>query len=157
MGRGALLFDKTDHLGARIAKTASIWIAPNKQLKEADQVTWDGFSNKVDHHFEGEACPPRSQPRPVALVGILEAFRPISHNTMNPALRRLGYDKTELTTHGLRSTASTLLNESGKRHSDAIERQLAHQEANEIRGAYTHAVKFWQERVLIMRWVGRRA
>ena len=62
--------------------------------------------------------------------------RPISDNTLNAALRRLGYDKTELTIHGLRSTASTLLNESGKWHADAIERQLAHQEANEIRGAY---------------------
>lgn len=78
--------------------------------------------------------------------------RPISDNTLNAALRRLGYDKTELTIHGLRSTASTLLNESGKWHADAIERQLAHQEANEIRGAYTHAAEFWQERVRMMRW-----
>jgi hypothetical protein len=68
--------------------------------------------------------------------------RPISDNTLNAALRRLGYDKTELTIHGLRSTASTLLNESGKWHADVIERQLAHQEANEIRGAYTHAAEF---------------
>ncbi|OSJ30849.1 MULTISPECIES: tyrosine-type recombinase/integrase [Bradyrhizobium] len=78
--------------------------------------------------------------------------RPISDNTLNAALRRLGYEKTELTVHGLRSTASTLLNESGKWHADAIERQLAHQEANEIRGAYTHAAEFWQERVRMMRW-----
>ncbi len=78
--------------------------------------------------------------------------RPISDNTLNAALRRLGYDKTELTVHGLRSTASVLLNESGKWHADAIERQLAHQEANEIRAAYTHAAEFWQERVRMMRW-----
>ncbi|MGJ5155349.1 tyrosine-type recombinase/integrase [Bradyrhizobium sp. HKCCYLR1023] len=78
--------------------------------------------------------------------------RPISDNTLNAALRRLGYDKTEITVHGLRSTASVLLNESGKWHADAIERQLAHQEANEIRGAYTHAAEFWQERVRMMRW-----
>jgi integrase len=76
--------------------------------------------------------------------------RPISDNTLNAALRRLGYDKTELTVHGLRSTASVLLNESGKWQADAIERQLAHQETNEVRGAYTHAAEFWQERV--MRW-----
>jgi integrase len=53
---------------------------------------------------------------------------------------------------GIRSTASVLLNESGKWHADAIERQLAHQEANEIRGAYTHAAEFWQERVRMMQW-----
>jgi integrase len=78
--------------------------------------------------------------------------RPISENTLNAALRRLGYDKTELTVHGLRSTASSLLNESGKWHADAIERQLAHQEKNEVRGAYTHAAEFWQERVKMMEW-----
>lgn len=78
--------------------------------------------------------------------------RPISDNTLNAALRRLGYDKTELTTHGLRSTASTFLNESGKWHADAIERQLAHQETNEIRGAYIHAAEYWQERVRMMGW-----
>jgi integrase len=78
--------------------------------------------------------------------------RPISENTLNAALRRLGYDRTELTIHGLRSTASSLLNESGKWHADAIERQLAHQEQDEVRGAYTHAAEFWQERVKMMRW-----
>lgn len=77
--------------------------------------------------------------------------RPISENTLNAALRRLGYDKTELTVHGLRSTASSLLNESGKWHADAIERQLAHQDADEVRAAYAHA-EFWQERVKMMRW-----
>jgi integrase len=75
----------------------------------------------------------------------------MSDNTLNAALRRLGYDKTELTVHGLRSTASVLLNESGKWHADAIERQLAHQESNEIRGAYTNAAEFWKERVRMMR------
>ncbi|MBR1156808.1 phage integrase central domain-containing protein [Bradyrhizobium sp. JYMT SZCCT0428] len=79
-------------------------------------------------------------------------YRPISENTLNAALRRLGYDKSELTVHGLRSTASSLLNESGKWHADAIERQLAHQEQNEIRSAYMHAAEFWQERVRMMRW-----
>lgn len=78
--------------------------------------------------------------------------RPISDNTLNAALRRLGYDKTELTIHGLRSTASTLLNESDKWHADAIERQLAHQESNEIPGAYTDAAEFSQERISMMRW-----
>jgi integrase len=78
--------------------------------------------------------------------------RPISENTLNAALRRLGYDKTELTVHGLRSTASSLLNESGKWNADAIERQLAHQEQDEVRGAYTHAAEFWQERVRMMKW-----
>jgi integrase len=77
--------------------------------------------------------------------------RPISDGTLNAALRRLGYSKSEMTAHGFRSTASTLLNESGKWHRDAIERQLAHQEQDEVRAAYNHA-EFWDERVRMMRW-----
>jgi integrase len=78
--------------------------------------------------------------------------RPISENTLGAALRRLGYDKNEITLHGLRSTASTLLNESGKWHADAIERQLAHQEQDAVRRAYTHAAEYWQERIKMMKW-----
>src|SRR3546814_5925893 len=52
--------------------------------------------------------------------------RPITDNTLNAALRRLGYDKSEVTAHGFRATASTLLNEMGKWHPDAIERSEEH-------------------------------
>jgi integrase len=52
--------------------------------------------------------------------------RPMCENTLNSALRRLGYSKTEMTSHGFRAIASTLLNESGLWHPDAIERALAH-------------------------------
>ncbi|MFO1184768.1 MAG: tyrosine-type recombinase/integrase [Bauldia sp.] len=72
--------------------------------------------------------------------------RPMSENTLNGALRRLGYAKDQATTHGFRSTAAVRLNEMGKWSSDAIERQLAHQEANSVRRAYTHAAEFWAER-----------
>lgn len=60
--------------------------------------------------------------------------RPMSENTVNTALRRLGYSKDEMTGHGFRSMASTLLNEQGWNR-DAIERQLAHAERNNIRAA----------------------
>lgn len=61
--------------------------------------------------------------------------RPISDNTVNAALRRLGYEKTEMTGHGFRSMASTILHEQGWPH-DAIERQLAHAERNKVTAAY---------------------
>jgi integrase len=77
--------------------------------------------------------------------------RPISDGTLNAALRRLGYSKHEMTAHGFRSTASTLLNESQKWLPDVIERQLAHQEENEVRAAYNMA-EHWQERVNMMCW-----
>ncbi len=78
-------------------------------------------------------------------------LRPISENTLNAALRRLGYSKEEATSHGFRATASTLLNESGKWNPDAIERQLAHVEKNAVRRAYARG-EHWDERVKMMQW-----
>lgn len=75
--------------------------------------------------------------------------RPISDNTLNAALRRLGYDKDQVTAHGFRATASTLLNEMGKWNPDAIERQLGHVDGNEIRRAYARG-EYWNERVKMM-------
>lgn len=79
------------------------------------------------------------------------ATRPISENTLNAALRRLGYTKDDATAHGFRATASTLLNESGKWNPDAIERQLAHIESDDVRRAYARGLH-WDERVLMMNW-----
>jgi integrase len=76
--------------------------------------------------------------------------RPISENTLNAALRRLGYSSEEMCTHGFRSMASSRLNEMGRWNPDAIERQLAHQEANAVRRAYIHGAEYWPERVLMM-------
>lgn len=77
--------------------------------------------------------------------------KPMSENTVNGALRRLGYTKDEMTAHGFRSTASTLLNESGKWSSDAIERALAHKDSNAVRGIY-HRGTHWDERVKMAQW-----
>ena len=77
--------------------------------------------------------------------------RPLSENTLNAALRRLGYAKDEMTSHGFRSTASTLLNESGKWSADAIERALAHGDEDRVRGVY-HRGQHWQERVAMAQW-----
>jgi integrase len=76
--------------------------------------------------------------------------RPMSNNTLNAALRRLGYSKDEVSVSGFRATASTLLNEMGRWNPDAIERQLAHMEESDVRRAYMHAAEFWSERVEMM-------
>ena len=78
-------------------------------------------------------------------------LRPMSENTLNAALRRLGYSNDEMTSHGFRSTASTLLNESGKWSRDAIERALAHGDSDSVRAAY-HRGAHWQERVKMAQW-----
>ncbi len=77
--------------------------------------------------------------------------RPMSENTLNAALRRLGYTKDQATAHGFRATASTLLNESGKWSPDAIEVELAHVGADEVRRAY-HRATYWDERVKMADW-----
>lgn len=77
--------------------------------------------------------------------------RPLSENTINASLRRLGYGGTEMTAHGFRGTASSLLNESGLWNPDAIERALSHREANQVRAAY-HRSSYWEERVRMAQW-----
>jgi integrase len=86
---------------------------------------------------------------------VLSVHRSISENTLNGALRRLGYAKDEMTAHGFRAVASTMLNESGEWHADAIERQLGHVEGNDIRRAYARG-DHWDERVRMMSsWADR--
>ncbi|ALR22350.1 tyrosine-type recombinase/integrase [Sphingobium baderi] len=77
--------------------------------------------------------------------------RPMSENTVNAALRALGFGQEEMTAHGFRAMAATLLNETGKFNPDAIERQLAHMETNAIRRAYTRG-EYWDERVRMMQY-----
>jgi integrase len=77
--------------------------------------------------------------------------RCMSENTVNAALRRLGFTKDEMTAHGFRSAASSMLNECGIWNADAIERQLAHVDNDNVRRAYARA-DFWEERVRMMAW-----
>jgi len=74
--------------------------------------------------------------------------RPMSENTVNASLRRLGFAKEEMCAHGFRAMASTILHEQGW-NSDVIERQLAHKEGNAIKNAYNHA-RHLPERVKMM-------
>jgi len=80
--------------------------------------------------------------------------RPMSENTLNAALRRMGYSGQEMTAHGFRASFSTLANESGLWNPDAIERALAHVEKNEIRRAYARG-EHWDERVRLANWWAR--
>ena len=77
--------------------------------------------------------------------------RPISENTVNAALRRLGYSKDEMTGHGFRSMASTLLHELGYPHA-VIERQLAHGERNKVSAAYNFAEYLPERRKMMQAW-----
>jgi integrase len=83
--------------------------------------------------------------------GIRYPNRPMSENTVNCALRRLGYTNDEMTGHGFRSMASTLLNEQGWNR-DAIERQLAHGERDKVRATYNFAEYLPERRKMMQHW-----
>lgn len=83
--------------------------------------------------------------------GLRSRDRPISDNTLNAALRRLGFSTEEMTAHGFRAMASTLLNERGF-PPDIIELQLAHQERDKVRAAYNRAQRLAERRQMMQAW-----
>jgi integrase len=88
---------------------------------------------------------------PYLFPSIRSRTRPMSDNTVNAALRRLGYTSEEMTGHGFRSLASTCLNEQGY-HPDLIELQLAHAERNKVRAAYNKAQRLPERRKMMQAW-----
>ncbi|HAG72631.1 MAG TPA: hypothetical protein DCL66_10560 [Gammaproteobacteria bacterium] len=83
--------------------------------------------------------------------GFRSKDRPISENTMNQALNRMGY-RGEATPHGFRNTANSILIE--KFNIEAVDKQLGHQQRNKVRAAYSRHAEYLKERVKIMDWWG---
>ena len=83
--------------------------------------------------------------------GVRTNGEPMSENTINAALRRMGYDRSTLTAHGFRGMASTMLHEFGW-PSDVIERQLSHAERNSVKAAYNHAEHLPERRKMMAAW-----
>jgi integrase len=80
-------------------------------------------------------------------------YKPMSENTVNNALRLMGYDtKVDVCGHGFRAMACSTLIESGLWSKDAVERQMSHQERNGVRAAYIHKAEFLDERRLMLQW-----
>ncbi|EFH9228735.1 tyrosine-type recombinase/integrase, partial [Escherichia coli] len=89
----------------------------------------------------------------IIFIGDHYAYKPMSENTINNALRKMGYDtKTEVCGHGFRSMACSALIESGLWSKDAVERQMSHQERNNVRAAYIHLAEHLDERRLMLQW-----
>jgi integrase len=92
----------------------------------------------------------------LVFAGDAKPWKPMSENTVNSALRKMGYNtKTEICGHGFRSMACSALIESGLWSETAIERQMSHKERNNVRAAYIHKAEFIEERRLIMNWWSR--
>lgn len=126
----------------------AVWVIPGSKMKmgQDHQVPLSRQSQAILQeartHSDGEGY---------IFPSISAAKRPISENTLNGALRRLGFKSDQMTAHGFRAIASTLLNESGQWNPDAIERALAHGQDNGVRAAY-HRGAYWDERVRMAQW-----
>ncbi len=170
---GRLLRAINDYRGSYVTKCA-LQLAPLFFVRpgELRHAEWEEFDfEKAEWRIPAEKMKMRVQhlvplcSQAIAILQQLQAYtgegkylfpsvrsskRPMSENTVLGALRRLGYASDEMTGHGFRSMASTLLNEQGWNR-DAIERQLAHAERNNIRAAYNYA-EYLVERRSMMQW-----
>lgn len=91
--------------------------------------------------------------RELIFVGDHNPRKPMSENTVNKALRVMGYDtKVDVCGHGFRTMACSSLIESGLWSKDAVERQMSHQERNSVRAAYIHKAEHLGERRLMLQW-----
>ncbi|MDP1557842.1 MAG: site-specific integrase, partial [Nitrosomonas sp.] len=171
---GALLRAIDGYIGSYTTKCA-LQLAPLAfvrpgELRHAEWVEVD--SNKAEWRIPAHKMKMREQhiiPLSRQAIEILKAIqpvtgnekyvfpggrstiRPMSENTINAALRRLGYRPDEMTGHGFRSMASTLLHEHGWPH-EAIERQLAHAERNKVSAAYNFAEHLPKRREMMQWW-----
>lgn len=94
---------------------------------------------------------PITGPAGCVFPSLRDSNRPMSDNALTAALRRIGYTGDEMTVHGFRTIASTLLNERGW-HPDLIELQLAHMERNDVRAAYNKAQRLAERRTMMQAW-----
>lgn len=80
-------------------------------------------------------------------------YKPMCENTVNKALRLIGYDtKNDICGHGFRTMACSALMESGLWSQDVVERQMSHQERNSVRAAYIHKAEYMEARQAMMQW-----
>jgi integrase len=163
---GELLRAIGEYEGAPITCLA-MQIAPHVMVRpgELRQATWDEFDLEAKiWRITAERMKMRRvhavplSDQVVAYLRELQQFSgpegyvfPAFHTSRRPMSENTGYSRDEVTAHGLRTTASTLLNESGKWHPDAIERALAHGDSDAVRGIYNRG-QYWDERVRMMQW-----
>jgi integrase len=133
---------------AELDLDAAIWTIPAEKMKMRNPHVVPLSRQSIELLRSAQTLSASQQ---YVFSSLYPGSRPMSENTINAALRRLGYSGTEMTAHGFRALASTLLNESGKWNPDAIERALAHKDVNTTRGTY-HRGTHWKERVEMAQW-----
>lgn len=135
----------------------AVWTVPSQRMKRRKQQKKNGAPHFVPLSQQAVALLRDLQALTGhSVVGYLfpgekDARRPISENTLNAALHRLGF-KDEIVAHGFRHMASTVLNELGHWRPDAIEAQLSHKDTNKIRGTYNLAAYLKERTPMMQAW-----
>jgi len=126
----------------------AMWVIPGERMKMREKhfVPLSAQAVAVLRELQ-----PLTGTHTLVFPGMRRITTPMSDNTVNAALRRMGYDNDAMTGHGFRSMASTLLHEQGYQP-DWIERQLAHAERNKVRAAYNYAQHMPQRRKMMQAW-----
>ncbi|MFP1130794.1 tyrosine-type recombinase/integrase [Asticcacaulis sp. W401b] len=148
----ALLFVRPGELRraewSEIDVTSNVWRIPAAKMKARQEHAVPLCRRAIELFEEAKMLSGGGR---YVFPSIRTPLDPMSENTVNAALRRLGFTGDEMTAHGFRAMASTLLNESNKWSPDAIERALAHKDKDTIRAAY-HRGAHWAERVEMAQW-----
>ena len=127
---------------------AAEWRIPAERMKAAEQHIVPLAPQAVEAFKQ---LRPLSGQSEYVFPNLGDPDRPMSGSTINAAFDRIGYGEGRFTLHGLRKTASTILNEQGFR-ADVIERQLAHTERNKVRAAYNRATRLAERRKMMQAW-----
>jgi integrase len=133
---------------AEIDLTNGQWRISHRHMKKKVQHIIPLCRQAIDIFFELKALTGEGE---FVFPGVGHTDRPMSENTINKALRTMGFSGDEMTGQGFRTLASTLLNEQGW-DPDVVERQLAHNEEDEVRGAYNHAEYLRVRRKMMQVW-----
>lgn len=124
------------------------WRIPGDKMKMRDPHVAPLPTQAVELLHEAHTLSGRGR---YVFPSIRSGSRPMSDNTLNAALRRMGFDKETMTAHGFRAMASSLLNEMGWAP-DVIERALAHKERNKVKAAYNRATYLVERREMGQAW-----
>jgi integrase len=132
---------------AELDLDAAVWQIPASKMKMRTDHRVPFSTQALDHLHQMDGLTGGGR---FVFPNIRTPDRCMSETAMNSALRRMGYSKHEVCPHGMRSTFSTLANESGQWRPEPIEASLAHKDSS-VRGIYNRS-DFWQERIRLMQW-----
>lgn len=156
----ALLFQRPGNIRqmewAWIDFESAMLTIPAASMKRTKQGKINGKPHLVPLAPQATACLKRMQPLSghgkYVFPSLLTGERPMSDNTVNTALRRMGYNNSEMTAHGFRAMARTILGEYLETDSEVIEAQLAHGKSGPLGAAYDRTTYIAQRRKMMNEW-----